>query len=186
MKPEVEWLNTMAKSGRVTRYHNTPMITRQTIADHTWGVVLCLLWLTDGEVNNAIMKAAIYHDCPEIETGDIPAPAKVQNGVLRDALDDIESRFINSMNIGVELEEWESEIISIADTMELLLHCKKEIVMGNRHAQRVFNKGFSYLIDKVTNFKQCDIGFTLMPDKFRYIVKQAESFLAEIQLWEPV
>lgn len=148
MKYDTEWLTNIARSGRVTRYHNTPMVTRQTIADHTWGVMVCLNWLLDDKVPAHMLKAAMYHDVPEIVTGDVPAPAKADNSMLKDVLTLIENQVKTDLDIHVHTSEWEAAVISMADTMELMMHCKKEMAMGNKHAHKVFNKGMDYLHEK--------------------------------------
>ena len=187
MKLNTQWLTDIARSGRVTRYHNTPMVTRQTIADHTWGVMVCLNWLLDDQVPAHMLKAAMYHDVPEIVTGDVPAPAKADNSHLKDALTIIEERVKADLNIHIDLTEWEEAVISMADTMELMMHCKKEMAMGNKHAHKVFNKGMDYLMDKRAVYLQNDWPDETVPtETIMSVAAKAMKFITKVNLEELV
>lgn len=165
---DVEWVKNMLRSGRVTRYHNTPMLTRQTVADHTWGVCVCLQWLFDGEVSADLLKAALYHDAPEIITGDLPAPAKVDNQHLVDALVVIEEQFKDSMDLHVALNNFERSMLSIADSMELLLHCAKEMHMGNGYGKEILKKGYSYFQKKYNEIPSAEMNVTIRNKLFHF------------------
>lgn len=146
---DIEWLEDMVHAGRVSRYHNRPMITRQSTADHTWGVLVCCQWLTDRQCSAALLEAIIYHDVPEIYTGDMPAPIKNSVPELKDIMINLETNYMKEMGILPRITKEEVYILGIADTMELMMHCLKEMNMGNKYAMKIYNKGKEYLENKI-------------------------------------
>lgn len=70
---DIERLENTLNSGEVARYHTTPRIRPQTVAEHSWGVSLIFAWL---EGQSCRLWHAVVHDCEEVFTGDIPAPMK--------------------------------------------------------------------------------------------------------------
>src|SRR5262245_12780535 len=57
------------EAGSVRRYHAKHTLVDQSVADHTWGVMLVLYWLYHPEPPPASMlRSALFHDVAEIVT----------------------------------------------------------------------------------------------------------------------
>lgn len=90
---------------------------------------------------------AIYHDVPEILTGDLPTPVKYYNPAIRDAYKQVEAvsgRKLLSMlpaDLRGEYEplllpdgQWTEErrLVKAADKLSALIKCVEELGQGNR------------------------------------------------------
>lgn len=87
---------------------------------------------------------ALFHDAPEIITGDLPTPVKYYNGNIKAAYDEMEQNAVDSL-IGLlpdDLKEDYRELLCIkdeklkkivraADKISALIKCKDEIMLGN-------------------------------------------------------
>ena len=91
-----------------------------------------------------LVCAALYHDAPEILTGDLPTPVKYHSADTKKAYDTVEEaakqRFWQSLpeelrgefkDIFLYTEE-ERRIIKAADKLSALIKCKAELDSGNR------------------------------------------------------
>ena len=93
-----------------------------------------------------VAVAALYHDAPEIITGDMPTPVKYANHALRDAYKALEAESVRSMT-GLLPEELSEEIfpfisgelltaeekrlLKAADRLSALIKCTEEQRSGN-------------------------------------------------------
>jgi len=88
---------------------------------------------------------ALFHDTPEIITGDIPTPVKNQNPELKKAYKNVESVAVKRLItlLPPELRDYyediimpfEADMISLvkaADKISALIKCMEEIKMGNK------------------------------------------------------
>jgi len=121
------------QGGQVKRCHMISTIHEQTVAAHSFGVAWwCWLLSHENKPSPNLLMAALGHDLPEGETGDIPAPTKRRLGI-NDLLADWEAQADASAFIPVfELTEDEARILKLADCLELLQHCIRERTLGNR------------------------------------------------------
>ncbi len=93
-----------------------------------------------------VAVAALYHDAPEIITGDMPTPVKYHNDALRDAYKAIERESASTMAsmLPPELEEEispyitgdlltaeEKRLLKAADRLSALIKCMEEARSGN-------------------------------------------------------
>ena len=63
------------RSGFVERWHTSPDVPAQTLADHHGRTAqIVLFFWPDAEPD--LVYAALHHDCGELYVGDMPAPAK--------------------------------------------------------------------------------------------------------------
>ena len=91
--------------------------------------------------------AALYHDAPEIMTGDMPTPVKYKNERLRSAYKALEEESARQMAdllppalrpemtgylTGRCLSEAEKRILKAADRLSALIKCTEEVQAGNR------------------------------------------------------
>lgn len=107
-------INDILRASGVTRWHIVRMARPQSLAEHTFDVVMIARAIAKiaGIDDYEIIKAALLHDLDEIITGDIPTPTKVRaraNGwELNDLYKDITGR---------ELSPDESLVVQLADKL---------------------------------------------------------------------
>ncbi len=88
---------------------------------------------------------ALFHDVPEIITGDLPTPVKYYNKEIKEAYDQVEQsakqEFLTLLpedlkkeyrNIFYETDEKLLQIVKAADKIAALIKCKEELFLGNR------------------------------------------------------
>ena len=93
-----------------------------------------------------VAVAALYHDAPEIITGDMPTPVKYHNTALRDAYKALERESVSSMTdllpaeLGEEIAPFitgdlltpeEKKLLKAADRLSALVKCMEEQRSGN-------------------------------------------------------
>lgn len=119
------------RSARVRRYHTEPVVHQQTVGEHTYGVMWLVYLLSDGDVSRNLLLAAMMHDAPEHETGDIPAPVK-RTGGIKAMFDTLEDRAMRDLQLAFpELTEAEAATLKMADCLEGMLFCSWELKRGN-------------------------------------------------------
>jgi len=117
----------------IKRYHTKRTIREQTVADHSARICAILCYLMDNQPTAAVLQAAIYHDCSEFVTGDIPAPAKWNNPALKTELSRITTEYEVSMGLRVVLTDREAKLLKFADLAEGCQYCIDELQLGNRN-----------------------------------------------------
>lgn len=100
-----------------------------------------------------VAVAALYHDAPEIITGDMPTPVKYANHVLRDAYKALEAESVRSMTgllpeeLGEEISPFisgelltaeEKRLLKAADRLSALIKCMEEQRSGNHEFDAAF------------------------------------------------
>lgn len=138
------WLR---KGGNVTRYHTHPTLTNQQVNSHSFNVALILLHLNPSSSFNLI-KAAMFHDLAEQDTGDSPAHAKWRNPMVYGLLAGLETDIMAEHGIKVALTPDEENWLKLADTLEYCLYSLEERRMGNRNMDIVFSRG----IERMTGY----------------------------------
>jgi 5'-deoxynucleotidase len=127
----------------------------ENVMEHSWEVAtiahgLALIRNTyfEGRVDaNAVATAALYHDCSEVITGDMPSPIKYHSLAIQQAYKSIEHEAERELVglLPVELQPpfaalmQESglprehlQLIKAADTLSAYLKCQAELLAGNR------------------------------------------------------
>ena len=103
--------------------------------------------LFGGQVDaGEVAAAALYHDAPEIITGDMPTPVKYHSPALRDAYKALETESVRSMAgllpaelaaeltpcmDGTVLTAEEHRLLKAADRLSALIKCTEEQRSGN-------------------------------------------------------
>ena len=99
-----------------------------------------------GNVNaEKVAVLALFHDVPEIITGDLPTPVKYYNDDIKSAYREIEHAAEKQMldlvpedlrdefaDIFGETDETMLKLVKAADKISALIKCKDELAMGNR------------------------------------------------------
>ena len=119
-------------SGGVMRYHAQPDIQCQSTAEHMWGVaVLLIKFYPDATAN--MIKAALVHDCGEVEVGDIPAPTKRAHPDLKKIIQSLEHHQLNTweLNFEIGLSAEELKKIKICDVLEGLWYTARQVQRTN-------------------------------------------------------
>lgn len=116
---------TLVKAGQVQRFHAEPRVPAQSVGEHTYGVTIIAEWINlDASVD--FLKACLYHDAPELFTGDIPFTAK--RGCLSKlckALEEVEEEIFTEWLLpNPQLNHRENAILKLADMLEGLRYVK--------------------------------------------------------------
>ena len=114
------------------------------------------------------LKLAMYHDVPEIVTGDMPTPVKYHNDEIKKAYRQVESvavsRLLHMMPKYMQPEiepllcdstSYEARLTKAADKLSGLIHCIEEEKAGNREflkARATIEKSLRDM-----NIEECDI-----------------------------
>jgi putative hydrolase of HD superfamily len=107
----------------------------ESVADHSYGVALVALLLTDavrdeGEAvdGERVLRMALVHDAPEARTGDVPMPSKTAESVR--ALAEVEERLARELLPGDLADAWreaeqgtslEARIVKAADKVQMMI-----------------------------------------------------------------
>lgn len=119
---------------------------------------------------NAIVVAAIYHDCSEVITGDLPSPIKYHTREITKAYKAIEHQaeleLLNllpedlrqdyqAVIIEANVPEDQRLIIKAADTIAAYIKCRTEVAAGNRE----FSKAEEAVKARLQNLNQPEVQF---------------------------
>ena len=141
----------------ITRWALMRSARPETLSEHTADTAilahtLCLIGqhcLSEGgEARpDVVATAALYHDAPEILTGDMPTPVKYKNDALRTAYKAVENEGARAMAsllpaelrgivagylTGTVLNDKERQLLKAADRLSALIKCMEESEGGSR------------------------------------------------------
>lgn len=107
----------------------------ESIADHSFGVALVAMLLTDalraeGQVvdGERVLRMALVHDAPEARTGDVPMPVK--SAEVERALDEVDARLASELLPDELYSSWreaeaaeslEARIVKAADKLQMMI-----------------------------------------------------------------
>lgn len=128
------------RGGQVIRYHTSPTLGNQTVAEHSWGVAtICVeLWF---DCSLELLKAALYHDVHEGWTGDIPHGFKLEDKELRRCLQNLEHNFEVENKLWYELDKEDTRRLELADIFELMWYIREQQALGNHRLDEIFDCG---------------------------------------------
>ncbi len=150
MKPLVE-ATLYRDAGAVKRYHVKRTIRTQTVAEHTFGMLMLVKQVTEGygayglQARASLYEAIMHHDLPELMTGDVPAPIKRAHPELGPLMDSIEQE-LAPLYRDFELSPLETALCKWADRMELVLWCLEEYRMGNTYVKDTIRRGIGWIL----------------------------------------
>lgn len=141
-----EKMRFLRQASYMNRFHTLPGH-HQNIGHHSWNVALIIqqFW---PKCRKEVILAAMYHDVPELITGDIPAPFKWQTPALCSILDDFEEKVLRDYGWHQELTDSEKRMLGIADTLDLVLYAQEQMEMGNGTFMLIFSRGIHHLMMK--------------------------------------
>lgn len=141
----------------ITRWSLMRSVRAESLSEHTADTAmlahtLCLIGQKCTGTGAALRSemvatAALYHDAPEILTGDMPTPVKYKNDALRTAYKAVEhesARVMASLQpeelqaetqcwlTGSVLNDAERKLLKAADRLSALIKCMEEVESGNR------------------------------------------------------
>jgi 5'-deoxynucleotidase YfbR-like HD superfamily hydrolase len=127
----------------VRRYHTARVIGEQTVGHHSFNVAMLVRLITEDAASAELLRAALNHDIPEAVTGDIPAPVKWKSEKISEGLFELEQEFIVKHGgfFQDQLTEDERRVLTVADTLELVLFCEDQARLGNQHLEPIGNAG---------------------------------------------
>lgn len=147
-------LRKLYEAGEVRRLHTVPVHRAQTVAEHVYGSMLIAVELCIAEHEDAsdILLTLLYHDAPELVTGDVPAPVKQESPMVAQGLAQLEDQFYQRLCIELpRLTPKAQAIVHASDNLDLAMSCLRERTLGNRHptVQQVFNNAMQYLVEHI-------------------------------------
>lgn len=127
----------------------------ESVWEHSYEVAIlahALAVLTNRRFGGAVtvercVLLALYHDAPEIFTGDMPTPVKYHSPTLRDAYQQVEALAADRLleMLPADLQEdyrsllvpdsdgqTEQQLVKAADKLSALIKCATELAQGNR------------------------------------------------------
>lgn len=152
------------------RYHTIDTHGQQSVAEHSFYVCLLVSELVE-KPSVALLKAALYHDLPEGETGDIPATTKWKYPKLAEEVKAAENDFIERHGLAVSLPDREWLALKYADMGELVLYATDQIMLGNRNMLPVGKRGLDFLKDLPFLNERAEQFVRQLEDDFNHVCK---------------
>lgn len=138
-------LDFIIKGGVVKRFHTIHTLHTQNVAEHSFGVAWLVWLLCNEHPSSALLMAALSHDIAEHMTGDIPAPAKRRMDISNQ-FNAEETACTHAAGIILPtLNTADKRCLKMADTMDLLLFCTRELALGNNDMIAVYYRGMNYI-----------------------------------------
>ena len=151
----------LARMKYITRWSLMHSTRAESLSEHTCNTallahMLCLIarrYTGTPCRPKTVAVAALYHDAPEIITGDMPTPVKYANAALRDAYKALEAESVRSMTgllpeeLGEEISPFisgelltaeEKRLLKAADRLSALIKCMEEQRSGNHEFDAAF------------------------------------------------
>lgn len=164
MMSELREATLYREAADVKRYHTKRTIGTQTVGQHTFGMLMLVKQVTEGQYHqddiNELYHRVMHHDLPELMTGDVPGPIKRAHPQLGPLMDEIEQdlaplyRMDNELTFTGDLEA----LLKWADRMDGAMWCMEELRMGNRNVISTIERYLGWLI--AARIPDCASGLT--------------------------
>jgi 5'-deoxynucleotidase YfbR-like HD superfamily hydrolase len=138
-------LDFIIRGGIVKRFHTMHTLHTQNVAEHSFGVAWLVWLLSEERPTPNLLMAALSHDISEHTTGDIPAPAKRRMQISKQFDEEENEQYAAAGFELLKLTDWQKRTLKIADTMDLLLFCVRELNLGNSDMDVVYQRGVGYI-----------------------------------------
>lgn len=153
---------------------------QENVMEHSWEVstishALALIRnrCYGGSVDaNAVAAAALYHDCSEVITGDMPSPIKYHSKAIQHAYKEIEAEAgkelvsllpdelredFGALMVEDRVPREHQQLIKAADSIAAYLKCQAEITAGNQE----FSKAGEALSAKLKAYGMPEVNYFL-------------------------
>jgi 5'-deoxynucleotidase YfbR-like HD superfamily hydrolase len=149
------------QGGHTKRFHTVQTILTDTVGHHSFNVAWIAHWLSThlGQVERySLLLAALEHDLPEQEFGDIPAPAKRDLGI-REKWNEHEAELQHQSGYGYEdaLSEEGRRILKLADALDGAFFCCNERALGNQVIEGCFKNFVRYATEVADQTKAGEV-----------------------------
>jgi 5'-deoxynucleotidase YfbR-like HD superfamily hydrolase len=166
-----ERLKTMSS---LRRFGTLPMNETESVAAHSYNVAIMALMVADYEPelkvdSESLLRKALFHDFEETILSDIPHPIKhrfkggklglllkeivpelIEHEIFKELPERLKRQYVRSaLDAKSDLE---GEIVATADAMDIVMTSLRELKMGNRYFEGIFDVGIR-MLDKHTRFK---------------------------------
>lgn len=122
------------------RWHTEPTIGDQSVADHSWGVVMLVGWLTNWRRPYLLIHAAT-HDIGEHATGDVPAQVKWASPEITKVVEELELREHRRLSLPAFVFDTDDAlVIKLADTLDAMHYCLEAMRRGEKRARVPFDR----------------------------------------------
>ena len=166
-----ERLKTMSS---LQRFGTLPMIQSESVASHSYNVAILSLMIADYEEDanidcEQLLRKALFHDFEETILSDIPHPIKhrfkggklgklleeivpdlVENEIFKELPPKLRERYARSTL--TSKEGIEGAMVAAADAMDIVLTALREVKMGNKYFEHIFQVGLK-ILEKHHHFK---------------------------------
>lgn len=117
----------------VKRFHTHRTLLQQSVGEHSASVALLVHLITSGQCRKELYLAALVDDLAEYWTGDIPSPYKRSVGGLRERVHEDGVIWLDDRGFPpIQLTTHEKNVLKLADALDGLLFCAREVEIGNR------------------------------------------------------
>lgn len=140
----IDFVKMLYEGGCVKRFHTVRTIGEQNVAEHSFYVAALAAHLYP-EASANLLRACLYHDLAEQNTGDVPAHVKWANPSMKKAVAEEELAFERFWEINFELTEKEISVIKWCDILEALLYSEKQLELGNTNLRIVIQRLLRYI-----------------------------------------
>ena len=169
-------------AGEVERYHAWKTLRKQSVGEHTWQVLRIydeVFGLNDAEVARWIL----WHDAPELITGDVPFQTKRRWPKVKEALTEAETVASEELEIiWPELTDLQRARIKLCDVLEMYEFGVCEVQMGNQFCRAVVRETAKAIRDLLSRMPMVDSELT-EKDVGRYARKHALPEITEGETW---
>jgi 5'-deoxynucleotidase YfbR-like HD superfamily hydrolase len=146
-----ERLKWLYEAGDLKRLHALPTVRVHTMAEHVFGAQAVAVELftsnPDADIGR-VLGWLLYHDVPEVWTGDVPAHIKKLYPDIEEMLgeEEVAWKLENKIDAPI-LSDSDSRLAKAADRLDLAVCCLRERQYGNRHERNkeVFNRVLEYV-----------------------------------------
>ena len=152
------WLNKVINGAScINRWQGRRKLIQRNDAEHMWSVAVIaegLARVEEEKFGNKVdvallLRKAIFHDCLEVETGDINSGVKRKTKEMKEAIDGVEIAYYKDDLEKLIPNKWrndykgyllnpkdnnktlEGKIIAVADNIDALNECIQEVKIGN-------------------------------------------------------
>jgi 5'-deoxynucleotidase YfbR-like HD superfamily hydrolase len=149
------WVWSARRGASVRRFHTVPLVGEDSVGKHSHGVAVLCCALSNYHPSAELLKAALFHDLAEQETGDVPATTKWANPQIKTLLETVEEQHNQAMGLNVTLTPEEKLTLKWADMLDLMYFVVEQRELGNTNVKVIFERGRDYLSNLIQHPVGC-------------------------------